>query len=90
MARYNSGWERVNQPLFVFILRTEFTSFFCPILIIILPFFDGIILQDKWHLFSIQDDRYTRFPSTTNYRNNNIIKRFYIENSPLDGTVQLG
>ena len=53
-------------------------------------FFDGIILQDKLHSFSIQDDRYTRFPSTTNYRNNNIIKRFYIENSPLDGTVQSG
>ena len=39
---------------------------------------------------SIQDDRNTRFPSTTNYKNNNIIKRFYIENSPLDGTVQSG
>ena len=24
------------------------------------------------------------------YKNNNIIKRFYIENSPLDGTVQSG
>ena len=30
VARYNSSWERVNQPLFVFILRTEFTSFFLP------------------------------------------------------------
>ena len=42
------------------------------------------------HSVSIQNDRNTRFPSTTNYKNNNIIKRFYIENSPLDGTVLSG
>ena len=52
--------------------------------------FYGIILQDKLHSFSIQDDRNTRFPSTTNYKNDSIIKRFYIGNSPLDGTVQSG
>ena len=52
--------------------------------------FYRIILQDKLHSFNIQDDRSTRFPCTTNYKNNNIIKRFYIENSPLDGTVQSG
>ena len=46
-----------------------------------------IILQDKLHSFNIQDDRNTRL---TNYKNNNIIKRFYLENSPLDGTVQSG
>ena len=46
------------------------------------------ILQDKLHSFSIQDDRNTRFPSTTNI--NNIIKSFCIENSPLDETVQSG
>ena len=63
---------------------------FCPILIIILQFFYGIILQDKLHLLSIQDDRNTRFPSTTNDKNNTIIRRFYIENSPLDRTVQSG
>ena len=34
------------------------------------------------HSFSIQDDRNTRFPSTTNYKNSNIIKRCYIENWP--------
>ena len=28
VARYNSSWERVNQPLFVFRPRTEFMSFF--------------------------------------------------------------
>ena len=49
-----------------------------------------MILQDKLHSFIIQDDRNTRFPSTTNYKNNNIIKRFYRENSPLDGAVQSG
>ena len=42
------------------------------------------------HSFGIQDDRNTHFPSTTSYKNNSIIKRFYIENSPLDGTVQSG
>ena len=80
-----------RKPAFV-CLRTSDRIYviFCPILIIILQFFDGIILQDKLHSFSIQDDRHTRFPSTTNYRNNNIIKRFYIENSPLGGTVQSG
>ena len=52
--------------------------------------FYGIILQDKLHSFSIQDDRNTRLPSTTNYKNNSNIKRFYIENSPLDRTVQSG
>ena len=41
--------------------------------------FYGIILQDKLHSFSIQDDRNTHFPSTINYKNNNIIERFYIE-----------
>ena len=51
--------------------------------------FYRIILQDKLPSFTIQDDRSTRFRSTTNYKNN-IIKRFYIENSPLDGTVQSG
>ena len=48
-----------------------------------------MIFQDKLHSFIIQDDRNTRFPSTTNYKNN-IIKRFYRENSPLDGAVQSG
>ena len=52
--------------------------------------FYGVILQDKSHSFSIRDDRNTRFPSTTNYKNNSNIKRFYIETSPLDGTVQSG
>ena len=52
--------------------------------------FYGIILQDKLHSFSIQDDLNTRSPSTTNHKNNSIIKRLYIENSPLDGTVQSG
>ena len=28
VARYNSSWERVNQPLFVFRPQTEFMSFF--------------------------------------------------------------
>ena len=46
--------------------------------------------MEKLHSFSIQDNRNTRFPSTANYKNNSIIKRFYIENSPLDGTVQSG
>ena len=37
------------------------------------PFF--FFLQDKFHSFNIQDDRSTCFPSTTNYKNNNNIKR---------------
>ena len=44
-----------------------------------------VILQDKLHSFNIQDDQSKRFPSLTNYKNHNNIKRFYIENSPLDG-----
>ena len=64
-------------------------SFSPPILVIIPQFFAvDIILQDKLHSFNIQDDRSTRFPCTTNYKTNDIIKRFFIENSPLDGTVQ--
>ena len=51
--------------------------------------FYRIILQDKLHSFNIRDDRSTRFPSTTNYKNDNIT-RSYIENSQLDGTVQSG
>ena len=45
--------------------------------------FYRIILQDKLHSFNIKDDRSTRFPSTTNYKNDNNITRFYIETSPL-------
>ena len=52
--------------------------------------FYGMILQDKLPSSSIQDDRNTRFLSTTNYKTNSIIKRFYIENSPLDETFQSG
>ena len=80
-----------RKPAFVcFQTSDRFYVIFFPILIMILKFFNGIILQDKLHSFSVQDDRNTRFPSTTNYKNNNIIKRFYIENSPLDRTVQSG
>ena len=45
--------------------------------------FYRIILQDKLHSFNIKDDRSTRFPSTTNYKNDNNITRFYTETSPL-------
>ena len=52
------------------------------------PYFNyRIILQDKLHSFNLQDNRSTR---QTNYKNDNIIKRLHIENSPLDGTVQSG
>ena len=79
-----------RKPAFVRFQTSDRICHFFPILTIILQFFNGIILQDKLHSFSVQDDRNTRFPSTTNYKNNNIIKRFYIENSPLDRTVQSG
>ena len=80
-----------RKPAFVcFQTSDRIYVIFFPILIIILQVFYGIILQDKLHSFSVQDDRNARFPSTTNYKNNNIIKRFYIENSPLDRTVQSG
>ena len=39
--------------------------------------FHRIILQDKLYSFNIQEDRSTRFPCTSNYKNNN--KRFYPE-----------
>ena len=56
-----------------------------------LPWQFGISKLHTFNIQNIQDDRSTRFPCTTNYKNNNIcIKRFYIENSPLDGTVQSG
>ena len=48
-------------------------------------------MQDKLHSFNIQDDQSTHFPSTTNYKNDDNIKRCkYRENSPLDQTVQSG
>ena len=49
-------------------------------LIILQFFFYRIILQDKLHTFNIQDNRSTLFPSTTNYKNDNNIKRFYVDN----------
>ena len=39
---------------------------------------------------NFQGDPSTYFPCTTNYKISNIIKRFYLENSPLEGTVQSG
>ena len=73
-------WGKHNyQALFVFRPRTEFMSHFFSILIIILFFFYRIILQDKLHSFNIQDDRSTRFPCTTNYKNNIIKSNLYRE-----------
>ena len=50
---------------------------------IILQFFT--ILQDKLHLFNIQDDQSTRFLCTTSYSIEHIIKRFHEENSTMPG-----
>ena len=96
-----SQFTRYNLSVSLFFFFLFFFFFVCLFsdlgqnLCHFLPYFNynsavfyGIILQDKLHSFSIQDDRNTRFPSTTNYKNNSIIERFYIENSPLDGTVQ--
>ena len=48
--------------------------------LIILQFCYRIILQDKLPTFNIQDNRSKLFPPTTNYKNDNNIKRFYIDN----------
>ena len=69
----------------MFVVQTSDNVIFA---LIILQVFHRIILQDKLHTFNIQDNRSTLFPSTTNYKNANNIKRFYVENSPLDRTVQ--
>ena len=102
VARYNSSWQRVNQPFYtisnvnrpirgcLFLDLGQNLCHFWPYFQYNSTVFYGIILQDKLHSFSIQDDRNTRLPSTTNYKNNSIIKRFCIENSPLDWTVQSG
>ena len=47
--------------------------------IFFLPYFTNIFciffLRDKFHPSSIKDDQSTRFPSTTNYKKKNNIKR---------------
>ena len=44
---------------------------FCPIYDYNSAVFDRIILQDKLHLFNIQEDRSTRSPCRTNYKSDN-------------------
>ena len=89
MARYKSGrakpaffhhlWGKQNyQALFVY--RSDLGQNVCLFLnfFLFFPYFTHIFcifLQDKFRSFNIQDDRSTRFPSTTNYKNNNNIKR---------------
>ena len=81
----------LNQPLCIisevnrtirrclFIVQTSDRIY--AIFFLFLPYFTHIFglffffLQDKFHSFNIQDDRSTCFPSTTNYKNNNNIKR---------------
>ena len=73
-------WGKHNyQALFVSRPRTEFMLHFFSILVIILQFFYRPILQEKLHSFNIQDDRSTRFPCTTNYKNNIIKSNLYRE-----------
>ena len=52
-------------------------------------FYAAAVLQNNFprqirysYSFNIQDGCCMRFHSTTNYKNENNIKRFYIENSP--------
>ena len=90
----NSGVNRtIRRSLFIVETSNRIYViyiFFRTILLIIRQFFYRVILEDKLHSFNVQDDRRTRFPSTTNYKNDNNIKRFYKKNSLLDGTVQSG
>ena len=89
MARYKSSgakpaslhhlWGKQNyQALFVY--RSDLGQNLCHFFFIFALFYSYIrpfffFLQDKFHSFNIQDDRSTCFPSTTNYKNNNNIKR---------------
>ena len=89
MARYKSSgakpaslhhlWGKQNyQALFVY--RSDLGQNVCHFFFIFALFYSYIrpfffFLQDKFHPFNIQDDRSTCFPSTTNYKNNNNIKR---------------
>ena len=61
---------------------------FCFALPINSAVFHRIILQEKLYSFDIQDDRSTHFLCTANDKNDNNINRFYIKNSPLEGTDQ--
>ena len=61
----------------MFVYRSDLGQNLCHFFF--LPYFTNIFciffLQDKFHPSSIQDDQSTRFPSTTNYKKKNNIKR---------------
>ena len=70
-------------PLFIIQTLDRILFFFALFKPIILQFFT--ILQDKLHLFDIQDDQSTHFFCTTNYSIDHIIERFHEENSIMPG-----
>ena len=85
-------WGKQNyQALFVFRPWTEFISFFFPILIILCSFSQNnpttqIALAHS--IFRTIEARASLAQQII--KNKNMIKRFYIENSPLGGSVQSG